>query len=466
MRNFFILFSFFMFFTMTSEAWACSCAGPGTPEHEFKESKAVFSAHTRIFKKNKNGTTEEIVLYIDKVWKGDPPQAYEMNLSKIRNGCAYWGFKEDTGYLVYAHKSWDKNDPQGLEISMCGRTKPLNQAQIETRYLNAIVEGKDTKLIDQSLPEILTGTEPENLRAEAANLLGWMMIHNVETIPEGTAAALVKAAQSPEAEVRLAVAQNLGRYRLTGKPGVTEALLNLLKDDDLNIRNAATSALSIVGKGDVRVFKALVESLNMIQKEQWEDTKLYETTLTALGSSIAEVARTDKEKKETANILHDLIDKISNPYSKVSIIQRLGFQKEHARKFAPKILKVLKSSDHYHLKQYSLNALGDIKATEALADIKPYLKDKNCYVVKSTVEAVYKIDPEGFEDFFRTQAMPEMKARYDGCQHEFIWSLQTIGMPAKAIEPFLAKKYEAMPQDDWRRAPLKTLLDMWHKEEL
>lgn len=465
MRNLFILFGFFMFFAMASEAWACSCAGPGTPKDEFEKAKAVFSARTGDFKKNENGGAKEFVLHIDKVWKGKLPQTYKIDFSQLRSGCSYWGFKEDTEYLVYAHKSWDKSNPQGLEISMCSRTKQLGQAQIETRYLDTIVKGNDTKLIDQSLPDILIGKEPKNLRAEAARLLGWMMVHNVKNIPEGTAAALVKAAQSPEDEVKLAVAQNLGRYFLIGKLGVTGALLSLLKDDNSNIRNAATSALSIVGKGDTRVFQALVGALNMTKKEQWEDTKLYETTLTALGTSIADVARTDKEKDETVNILHDLIDRISDPYNKVSIIQRLGFQRERARKFAPKILGILKGADHYHVKQYTLNALGDIKAAEALEDIKPYLKDENCYVVKSTVEAVYKIDPKGFKEFFKTQAMPEMKARYDNCQHEFIWSLQTIAPAAKDMEPFLVEKYKNMPQGDWRKGPLKTLLDTWHKKE-
>lgn len=458
MKCFFLLFVLAIF-TSSADAWACSCRGPETPKEAFDKAKAVFTTHVPEFIKGEQGYVEKVILKIDKVWKGNPDK--ESIVVNPNEQCAYYNFKENKKYIVYAHSSWDKNIPDSYHVSGCSRTKPLDEGKIETRYLDAIIASKDTKAIDQSLPSILKNKEEKNnIRIEATRLLGWMLRIDFEGAPEGAVEALVKASGSDNVELKLSVAHNLSHYKLKGRTDVKGALLQLLKDGDQNVRNTSAGALAMTANHESSdVFKALIQALDEARLKQWDDKKLYETALTALGVSISKVANTEKEKTEAVEILYDMIDEISDPYRKVSVIQHLGFHKERAIRAAPKLLEVLKAADEYHVKQYTLSALGDIKATEALEDIKSYLKDENCYVVKHTIEAVYKIVPDRFPEFFRNKAMPEMKARFEKCQHQFVWALRTIGPAATNMKPFLIEKYEAMPADSWIREDLKGVID-------
>jgi len=455
----FFLFLVFLTCSVATEAWACSCAGPGTPKEAFDKAKAVFTTHAPEFTKNEQGYVKKVTFKINKIWKGNPGE--ELIVPLPRGGCAYWNFKENKKYLIYAHPPWDKNNPDSYEISMCSRTKPLDDGQIETRYLDAIAANKDTVKIDQSLPAILENKEEENnIRIEAARLLGWMVRMNSETAPNGAVEALVKASESNDTRLKVTIAHNLSNFKFRGRSDVKEALLQLLKDDDQNVRNTSAGALpSVASRQSPDVFKALVQALDEAKRKPWTDKPLSETTLAVLGVSISKVAYTENEKTGAVKVLYDMIDEISNPYRKVSVIQHLGFQKERATWTAPKLLELLKATDNYHIKQYTISALGDIKATEALEDIKSYLNDKNCYVVKHSIEAVHKIAPEEFPEFFRNKAMPEMKTRFESCRHQFIWALQTLGPAAKDMKPFLVKKYETMPDDNWTKGELKNVIE-------
>jgi HEAT repeat protein len=458
MRHFSLLFVF-LTCSIATEAWACSCRGPETPKEAFDKAKAVFTTHVPEFIKGEQGYVEKVILKIDKVWKGNPDK--ESIVVNPNEQCAYYNFKENKKYIVYAHSSWDKNIPDSYHVSGCSRTKPLDEGKIETRYLDAIIASKDTKAIDQSLPSILKNKEEKNnIRIEATRLLGWILRIDFEGAPEGAVEALVKASGSGNVELKLSVAHNLSHYKLKGRTDVKGALLQLLKDGDQNVRNAAAGALAVTANHESPdVFKALIQALDEARLKQWNDKKLYETALAALGVSISKVANTEKEKTEAVEILYGMIDEISDPYRKVSVIQHLGFQKERAARTAPKLLEVLKATDSYHVKQYTISALGDIKATDALEEIKPYIKDKNCYVVKHTVEAVQKIAPEGFPEFFRNMAMPEMKTRFESCRHQFIWALQALGPAAKDMKPFLVKKYKTTRETGWRKEDLKDAID-------
>ena len=458
MKHFYLLVILFVCISGT-EAWACSCVAPSTPEKAFEMAKAVFTTHAPELIKNKHGYIEKVILHPDKFWKGNT------NLKSIvvnpRTMCNYANFVENKKYLIYAHSHWDKSKLDDYSVSMCSRTKPLDEAEIEVRYLDALVANQSTQVIDQSLPDILANDkEKNNVRVEAARLLGWMIRRNSEDPPEKTVAAFIKASQSNNTKLKLTLAGELSNPKLRGRSNVKEALLRLLHDEDPTIRNISAGGLANVAKrNSPDVFNALHQEFNKANSKPWQDKKLRESTLAVLGVSISKVATTAKEKTEAVKILHHLIDEMNNPHNKVTVIQHLGFQRKFAKRSGPKLLAVLKTADSPYVQQYTLSALGDIKATEALDDIKPYVKDEKCYVVKHTVEAVHKIDPENFPEFFKTQAMPEMKKRFERCRHEFTWALQSIGPAAKEMKPFLVKQYQTIEDGHWLKGQLKNVID-------
>ncbi len=461
MKKYFISFIFLYGLFFSPYAWACSCApGSPTPLEAFQDAKAVFIGHVYELQKDTYGYAEEVVLKVGKVWKGEPGETF--HVGSLRRGCSYWNFEENKSYLIYAHPTQDKDDPDGYAVSVCSRTKPLDKGQIETKYLDAILAGNDLEEIDNSLPNILLHDESPNVRVESAYILGQMLRESGEPLSENILEALIKATSDPNKQVKIAAVNNLENYRLKGTPGLKEALLNLLQDDDSAVRGSASSALSVIAQHESDAFKGLKKAFEKaISSENKQDLKEYEGSIVSLSVSLAQVAGSEEEKKEVVDLVFPVLDDIHNPYWKVSVIQHLGFLKEHALKIAPKLIEELKKSDDYHVKQYMINALADIGAKDALEIIKSYLNDENCNVVSSTIEAVYKIDPQGFGDFFSVQAMPVMKGRFDQCGSNFIWGPQSIGAAAKDMGPFLKEKYENLQDNDWTKGLLKNLFDSW-----
>lgn len=477
MRCFFLLVVLAVF-TLSTDAWACSCFRPDTPKNEFDGAKAVFTAHVPEIIKSEQGYAVKIILKIDKVWKGKPDKNFIV--VNPNEQCAYYHFKENKKYLVYAHSSWDKNKPDDYHVSGCSRTRPLDKAQLDIRYLDAIIANKDTRTIDKSLPAILISEdENDNVRTEALRLLDRMIVGNRadvlegthKDIPEGTVEALVKASESENVEFKTAVISNMSSMLLLGISSradvkeaslrlLMEALLRLLTDDDQNVRNHATRALGLTARlKPSDVFKALVQELKEVKLKQWDDKKLYEKTLEDLGTSIARVANTEKEKIKAVEILYKMIDEISNPSGKASVIRQLGYQKELAVRAAPKLLKMLKTADDTSIINSTISALGNIKATGALEDIKSYLKHEDCWVVTQVIQSAHKIAPDKFPGFFRNKAMPEMKTRYESCDYQFDFALEALGPAAKDMKPFLVKRYKAMEEGAWRKDNLKSVID-------
>ncbi|TAL27139.1 MAG: hypothetical protein EPN97_18065 [Alphaproteobacteria bacterium] len=452
-----------LFILAAPAAQACECVSPVSPAKSYQQAKAVFTAHVAELKKNDQGNVDRVTLKVDKTWKGSPGES--LVLKGPRSMCSYWNYKADESYLVYADASWDKTRPDELEISGCSRTKLLKDGQIETQYLDAVAAEKDTAAIDKSLPGLLVSAKDPLMRAEAADLLSRIMRDKASAAPPETVPALMKATADADKSVRIKAARALANFDLAGKAEVKEALFVLLKEDDRDLRDAAAGGLMYVGKRDPAVFRALVEALEKARQAKDADARRRGATLANFARVLEEVAGTEAEKAETAELLGSMVDEVSDPYDKVGVIQNLGFMKGHARKAAPKLLAVLKEAESYHLKQYTIRALGDIGAVEAQAQIEPYLKDQDCYVAGSVLEAVYKMNPQGFPAFFREKGIPEVKSRFDKCAAEFVWSLQTVGKPAIEIEPFLAEKYASMDKSDWKRDTLKALLDALRYKE-
>jgi len=456
MRYFWVAAVFSFLSLMPEAAQACSCAGPGSPAEAMEKARAVFTAHVSQLVKNTANYTDRVIFRVDKVWKGDPGKEFILGLP--RHGCAYWNFEDQTDYLIYAEQSWDKNDPDGYSVTMCSRTKPLEKALIETRYLDAVLAGEDIAALDTGLVGILLSEQPDNIRAEAAVTLGKKIRDSAGNVPENAVKALITASQSGGAELRIAIANNLANYHLKSREDVKAALIALLEDKVFGVRSAAAGALSMVARNDSAAFVPILKALEKTRAEAGNDIQTYQRIFAALGQALAATAATAEEKAQVVDTLLALVDDIPDPYDKVSVIQHIGFQKEQAEKAVPKLLETLKAAKHDHLKRYALLALGDIGATEAAESIKPYLKDENCQVLTGAMTALYKIDAASFSQLFETEISPVVKTRFDKCSYELTSVLQSIGQTAKPLKVFLSGKYQAMPDSDWKKKGLGDVL--------
>lgn len=449
---------FTLLFLMPAVAQACSCAGPGSPAEAMEKARAVFAGKVTQMAKNTSGYADRIIIRVDKIWKGSPGKEFVIGLP--RHGCAYWNFEDQKDYLIYAHKSWDKDDPDGYSVTMCSRTKPLDKARIETRYLDAAVAGKDTAELDAGLAAILLSEQPDNIRTEAAIMLGGLIRDSAaDTVPEEAVKALIDASQHGGTELKTMIAGNLANYHLMGRQDVKAALTALLDDKVFGVRSAAAGALSIISRNNSTTFAAIMAALEKTRAEAGGDIQTHQAIFTSMGRSLAATAATEEEKAQVVDTLLGMLDDIPDPYNKVTLIQHMGFQKARAGKAVPKLLEILKTAESYHLKQYLLLALGDIGAAETRDNIRPYLKDENCYVVQSAIIALYKIDTAAFPQLFTQEISPVFKARFDKCSYELTNALQTIGGEAKSLKPFLADKYQKMPDGDWKKKQLGDVLE-------
>lgn len=443
-------------------AWACSCIAPGLPEKSFGDAKAVFTARVAEMKKNSEGYLVSITLKVDKVWKGNP--GGNVPVTRLGRACGFWPYEDGESYLIYADASWDESRPDDLHISTCSRTKLLAQGHIETQYLDALAAGIGVTHIDKSLPNLLLTAKDPAMRVEAARLLGEMLRGLENTAPDGALESLVKATQDKSAEVRIAAARTLGSFHK--KPGVKEALLVLLREGDPAVRNAGAIAVSRAAGRDSAVFRALADTLATMRKTgPTGDAKQYESSLSNFADALAETQGSAADKAELVETLSSMIVEVSNESGKVGVIQRLGFQRQAARKAAPLLLYALRVADSDHVRQYTIRALADIGAIEAQSEIERYLDNEDCYVAGNTIEAVHKLNPAGFQVFFEQKALAEVKTRFDTCAFQFLMTLQAIGKDAKAAEPFIAEKYAATAPTDFNRERLKALLEVFGREQ-
>ncbi len=459
MRIFLLFFCMLVGF-MPVSSYGCECIAPSRPTEELEKFDAVFTAKVLRFEP-KQPYGKDIVLNVGKRWKGKVGDRLTVDMHK--DGCAYYGFEEGKEYLIYARLKGDKPAEASYNISQCSRTKPREKGQIEMRYLDAAVAKQESREIDASLSVILADKKMDvNQRIEAANLLHERLYRAKEgatTIDEEQAiAAFLKAVKSPDDDLRLRVAQLLNVARFVARIEIKQALLELLKDGNQQIVTAAVYSLSSARDEKGEVFTAMEGLLRRLLKEKKADEKLHQRSLAAIGVSLAKIATTDAQKKQVVTLLAQAIDKVNEPYDKTSLIQHLGFQKHFAHSSAPQLLTILKASTHYHVKQYTLAALADVGAKEMLGDIKPYIHDENCYVMKQSMEAVFALDKAGFAEFFAQDMMPILQNHFDRCKFHIIWGLQTLGAATKAIKPFLEKKYATLQEGSWEKGQLKNIL--------
>ena len=121
-------------------AEACDCVGSGSPGKAFEQSSAVFAGE--VVQEQKGGSIHlggaqfvdqppAYTFKVKKSWKGPMSDSVE-----IRSGgrCAYYGFAKGKEFLVYAYGA-------PLQASICGRTKPLKNVDLEIMMLDLVSKG-------------------------------------------------------------------------------------------------------------------------------------------------------------------------------------------------------------------------------------------------------------------------------------------------------------------------------------
>lgn len=108
----------------TPQAFACSCAPPGTPTAEMTNATAVFAgvvtnveAPTGAIVRSDDPVT--VTFEVTQVWKG--PRRQTLIVTTVRDSatCGY-NFTAGQAYLVYA-----RGETDALTVSLCSRTAPL-----------------------------------------------------------------------------------------------------------------------------------------------------------------------------------------------------------------------------------------------------------------------------------------------------------------------------------------------------
>jgi Tissue inhibitor of metalloproteinase len=129
-----ILFSFVGSMLISySVSYACSCATPSLKE-AVKESKAVFSGEVvRIDSvQTSSGLPYKVVLLkVIDGWKGVDKVQVTVSTAEQGEACGYH-FVAAKKYLVFAH-SYTEN--QQINVSLCSRTKPLEDAVDDLKKL-------------------------------------------------------------------------------------------------------------------------------------------------------------------------------------------------------------------------------------------------------------------------------------------------------------------------------------------
>ncbi len=127
--------------------WPCSCAGPLTPEQNFKTAYAVFSGkaleQTIVDIVDPRGSYKmyEVVFQVDQTWKGVSSEKFTM-LTGLDEGSCRYSFDVGREYLVYAHL-WESD----LSTSICSRTRETSEASEDFAYLNSL-----SPTIEQNYP--------------------------------------------------------------------------------------------------------------------------------------------------------------------------------------------------------------------------------------------------------------------------------------------------------------------------
>jgi hypothetical protein len=110
-------------------AKACSCISPEPPQTALGKATAVFSGRVADIDEPAFPTNTlqpvHVTLNVERSWKGPLTDEIEVRTAISSASCGFT-FEENQEYLVYAN-----GDPDDLEVSLCSRTTPLQNASAD-----------------------------------------------------------------------------------------------------------------------------------------------------------------------------------------------------------------------------------------------------------------------------------------------------------------------------------------------
>ena len=130
-------------FGNTEQAYACKCAVPGSPSEELEKFDAVFAGKVLSIEHSFDPDTPSrspgdyttVGFTVNTVWKGVVDKNIDLTTPPTGGSCGF-AFVEEEEYIVYAYEGTEEN--ANLNVSFCGRTAPLGEAQAD---LDALGEG-------------------------------------------------------------------------------------------------------------------------------------------------------------------------------------------------------------------------------------------------------------------------------------------------------------------------------------
>lgn len=109
-------------------AYACSCLASPSPTEAMETSTAVFSG--QVISIEDAQWDYKVTFDVDTQWKGETRSTLVIHTAQSSSTCGY-PFTEGETYLVYAH-----NQENTLEVSHCGRTTKITQAEDDINALS------------------------------------------------------------------------------------------------------------------------------------------------------------------------------------------------------------------------------------------------------------------------------------------------------------------------------------------
>ena len=112
--------------------YACSCIVPDRPSKTLSNSTAVFAGQVTAIDRPIAGSIVSsadkiaVTFRVTQVWKGPAYKTQWVRTAQSGVSCGYEGFHVGDEYLVYA-----SGTVEDLQTSLCSRTKPYVQAQMD-----------------------------------------------------------------------------------------------------------------------------------------------------------------------------------------------------------------------------------------------------------------------------------------------------------------------------------------------
>ena len=395
-------------------AIACSCGGPGAPAREFAQNDAVFLARVVNVASIKDFHTR---LEVIRTWKGNVPKTVELALDV----CGYMKFEAGREYLVYAHT------PPWM-VSMCSRTRPAGEAQIEMRILDALRAGKSEASIVKELPELMLHDARPAVRSEAARLLAR---DTPQEVAVAAVPSFVRALRDPSAQVRKSViaALDSARWLMVDDPqhSVVRAFIEMLDDRDAEIRAQIARSLE---KG------WLVPETEPALRARL-DVERDRAVLSKIAWTLAVIGSRASKRRVVPLLVQDL--ESSESWIRREAAERLGKIGPDARAAAQPLAALLRDKEEW-VRYYAAGALGEIGSREAVPHLLAALDDPKPDVRAQAALAIFMTEDDAT---LQTTVIPvlirSLETAKEFERYHLIRVLGEIGPAAREAVPALSR---------------------------